>query len=395
MEQQKLYPLTGSLAKLFPNLLWGVAALGGLGCLFAFFHDRHHFYFSYLFAFLFFLTISLGSLFFVMIQFISAAGWSVVVRRVAEHLMNNLWLMGLLFIPLLFGMPDLFHWSHPDVMEKDALLKTKSAYLNIPFFIIRAVAFFGIWIFLSSLFFRNSVKQDESGDKGITQKLQKWSAPGLILYALSQTYAGFDWIMSLEPHWYSTILGVYFFSGSVVVAVAMIGLVCHFLRWAGFLKDVITVEHYHDLGKLLYAFTIFWTYIAFSQFMLIWYGNIPEETIWFWQRIQGNWKSVSILLAVGHFAIPFVVFMSRNMRRNLLVHTLMVCWMIFIHLVDIYWLVMPTGSPAGAHPGLAEVCCLLVIGGVFGRFLLKGLSKFSLIPSKDPRLQESLDFENS
>ena len=251
----------------------------------------HYFLHAYLVSFCFYLSISLGALFFVALQHASRAGWSVAVRRVAEIMAANTLVMAVLFLPillpLLFGNTALYQWLDPAVVAADHVLAGKSAYLNLPFFVVRAVAFFAVWGGLVWYFWRRSLEQDDSGDANLTLRMERVSYPALLLFAVTITFAAFDWIMSLTPHWYSTIFGVYYFAGAVVGFLAAVILALITLQKTGHLTSTITLEHYHELGKLLFAFIVFWGYIAFSQYMLIWYANIPEETVWYLPRQQG------------------------------------------------------------------------------------------------------------
>ena len=216
----------------------------------------------------------------------------------------------------------------------------------------------------------------------------------MILFALTITFSGIDLIMSLTPHWYSTIFGVYIFAGAVLVAYCFTSIIYLFLRRNGYLKELITVEHYHDLGKLIYGFNIFWSYIAFCQFFLIWYGNVPEETVFYAQHFVGSWSTVTYFLIIGHFLIPFIFFMSRNFKRNLTYHCIMVIWIIFMHYVDLFWIVIPNSLKTGFSFQLVDLTLFIGIGCVYFALFLFNLKKVNLIPKKDPRLQESLDFHN-
>ncbi|MBK8480414.1 MAG: quinol:cytochrome C oxidoreductase [Proteobacteria bacterium] len=351
-------------------------------------------HFSYLVALLYWLSIALGALFFVIVQFATRAGWSVVVRRLAEHAMITLPLLGLLFLPVVGGLHELFHWTHPDALRHDALLASKTPYLNIPFFVARALGYFGIWTALAWAFYRRSLRQDQDGAPEATLRLQRLSGPAIILFALTVTFAAFDWLMSLDPHWYSTMFGVYYFSGCVVAIFAFLALVGLLLRSAGVLGDVISVEHYHDLGKLLFGFTVFWSYIAFSQFMLIWYGNLPEETIWYARRLAGSWRQVTLALGLGHFVVPFFYLMTRATKRRGATLLPAALWLLALHYLDLYWLVMPVLHPAGAAFDLLDLTAFLGIGGLFVAFFLRQLQRHALVPMRDPRLAESLAFEN-
>lgn len=356
--------------------------------------NMEQFHFSFHVAFIYFLSIALGGLFFVILQFATKSGWSVVVRRFAENIMGTMPLFLLLFVVMIFGMHTLYHWTHEEAVLADPILSGKSAYLNEKFFFIRTAIYFIAWLGLARFFMRKSAEQDKSGSQANTRAMQNMSYPGIALFALSTTFAAFDWIMSLNPHWYSTIFGVYFFAGCVVSIYATLILMISFVRGPRFLSDVISTEHFHDMGKMLFAFVVFWTYIAFSQFFLIWYSNIPEEQIFYFHRIQGSWKTVSICLACGHFVIPFFFLLSRHIKRNPKTLFLGAAYMLFIHYVDIFWLVMPNFQKEGASFGLVDICCIVGIGGLFVALFAKLMKRNAVVPFRDPRLGESLLFEN-
>jgi hypothetical protein len=247
---------------------------------------------------------------------------------------------------------------------------------------------------LSQLYFRTSVRQDESGDPALTLRLERWSAPGMFLFAATLTFASFDLLMSTDPHWFSTIFGVYYFSGAVLGCFALLALTLILLQRSGRLSHAISPEHYHDLGKLLFAFLVFWGYIAFSQFMLIWYANIPEETAWYLRRHSEVWNPISLALVFGHFLIPFLLFLSRHPKRRALSLAVMAVWILVIHWVDLYWLVLPNLSPEAAPFGLMDVALFVGMGGLFLAAAANRMRRHALIPLKDPRLGESLAFEN-
>ena len=350
---------------------------------------------TYLVSFAFFLGISLGALFFVLLQHCTRAGWSVVSRRVAEALAANVWLMAALVVPVVLGMHHLYHWADVAAAAHDPLLAGKTGFLNPTFFVVRLVVYFAVWGLMASFLFRTSVAQDESGDPALTLRMERLSAPGMVLFALSLNFAAFDLLMSLDPHWFSTIFGVYYFSASVVVFLAVMPKILYALQVRGILKNAITVEHYHDFGKLLFGFIVFWAYIAFSQYMLIWYGNLPEETEWFLKRQTGEWATVSLILIFGHFVLPFLLLVSRFIKRRPVLlavtgaYVAVMCW------IDIYWLVIPEFSPGVARFGLLDVLCFLGMSGVFSAGLVLRLRKHSVIAEKDPRLEESLVFESA
>lgn len=354
---------------------------------------ERRFFFSYLHNFVFFLSLVLGGLFFVLIQHLTRATWSVAVRRIAEGIAANAWLAALLFLPVLLGLGELYLWLDPQAVAHDPLLQGKEPFLNRTFFMVRCALYFGVWIALGRYYLSRSTTQDRTGDPAITVRMQKWSAGGMVLFALTLTFAAFDFVMSLDPHWYSTIFGVYFFAGSAVGGLSLIVVTAYVLQGQGRLIHVIGRRHYYDLGTLLFAFTVFWTYIAFSQYMLIWYSNISEETAWYLPRRTGSWSAVGMMLVFGHFLIPFFFLMSRWVKRRRGLVTLAAVWMLAMHWLDLYWLIMPELSPAGIRPHLLDFACLLGIGGLFMAGIALNLRSHSLVPEKDPRLAGSLAAE--
>jgi hypothetical protein len=371
------------------------ALLGAVACAILGAADPKQFFFSWLVSFLFFLTLALGALFFVLIQYAAQGGWGIVLRRIGETTFAMLPLMAVLFLPLLFGLHDLYEWSHADAAEHDALLRWKAPYLNVTFFLIRAVLFFGLWSFIALLYYRGSRGQDATGDPGVSARLRRFAGPAIIVLALTQTFASIDWIMSLTPHWYSTMFGVYFFAGSFVGFIAFLSVVAVAMRGAGLLDTVISAEHLHDVGKFLFAFTAFWAYIGFSQFFLIWYANLPEETSWYKVRIEGSWLWVSLSLMAGHFGVPFFYLMGRDVKRRGLTLAIGGVWLLAMHFLDLYWQVMPTLHPDGLHPSLLDVAALMTVGGCFVAAASWLMRRQALVPLRDPRLDESLTLENA
>lgn len=349
---------------------------------------------SWLVGSLFVLSIALGALFFVLVHHGTQAGWSVTVRRIAENVMAMLPFLALLFIPLLLARHELFHWTHAEAVQKDPLLQHKAPYLNDTFFLIRTVAYFAIWSGLALWFGRLSRLQDETGDRELTRRMRRGSAPGLLLFGLSITFFAFDWLMSLNPHWYSTIFGLYFFAGSVMAFFAFLALVSIAGQRSGLLDRVVNAEHQHDIGKLLFGFVIFWAYMAFSQYMLIWYANLPEETGFFAERLTGSWRTASIVLSMGHFVVPFFFLLPRTIKRNGTALAAVSVWLLAMHLLDLYWLVMPNLHPAGPAPSLLDAAALIGCCGVFLAAFGGALKRQALVPLRDPRLPESLTFEN-
>ncbi len=380
----------------------GLAALGGAFALKG--EHGHDFYFSYLTSAMFWLALSLGGLFFVLIQHAARAGWSIVVRRIAENMALTLPVMGLLILPVVFlGAHDLFHWTHTEVVASDPMLSWKEPYLNESGFRIRAIVYIVIWSIFGLFYWRTSTAQDTAnkGDiAGMSHKM-RWAAPlGIAVFALSLTFSAFDWLMSLDPHWFSTIFGAYYFAGAVVSTHAFIALVVILLHRSGYLRGVVTKEHFHDLGKMMFAFTVFWAYMAFSQYMLIWYATIPEETEWFSYRGAGDYLTLSIVLVFARFAFPFLGLISRHIKRNPKTLAFWAVWILVAEFIDMFWLIDPVGphNAGNHHPtiefGLVDVLCFVGIGGVWLAVMVWGLSRKALVPLQDPRLAESVHFEN-
>ena len=350
---------------------------------------------AYLVNFVYFVSLALGALFFVLVQFATRAGWSVGVRRIAEGIAPNLFVpMAFLAVPVLLGIRVLYPWTDAAAVGADARLQAKAAWLNVPFFTGRAVFYFLIWSVVSTAFFRWSTRQDRSGDPRITNRMETASTASLILFAFTVTFFAFDFVMSLTPRWYSTIFGVYFFAGCVVSFFALLTVAAFAIQGAGRLRHAITTEHYHDLGKLVFAFVVFWAYIGFSQYMLMWYANLPEETIWYQARQTGGWTLVSVLLLFGHFLLPFVALMSRNVKRRTPLLVTGAVWVLLMHWVDVYWLIMPSQSEGIVPLSLMDLLTFVGIGGLFVAAATRRLGGHALAPVKDPRLSESLGFEN-
>jgi hypothetical protein len=395
--------------RMIPSAKAGAAAVGlllvgvaGLGCAAAvqFYQDSSGGYFlhSYLVNFCFFTSLSLGALLFVTLQHIARAGWSVTVRRVAELLADNLAVMFPLLAPLaitvLAGNGALYPWAAPESTAADHVLHQKQAYLNPAFFVARGVGYFVVWCLMARYFLRLSVRQDRTGDPALTLSMERLSPPALILLVVTLTLASCDWLMSLWPHWWSTIFGVYFLAGAAVGAMALLILLVVLLERAGLLAGEVTIEHYHDLGKLLLASVAFWGYIAFSQYLLIWYANIPEETAWYHPRHGGPWAWVSLGLLVGHLVLPLFALLSRWPKRNRLSLAFWAVWLLVMHWIDIYWLVMLAYDPEQPRFGLGDVCCLGGMGAVYMAGLLWRCRNRSLVPLQDPRRVEALAFHN-
>ncbi|MBD3257073.1 hypothetical protein GF377_01475 [candidate division GN15 bacterium] len=386
------YKISGSSR--VPTVSIGIGIVGLALSVAAYAIDSHRFFHAWLTAFMFWVTMGLGGLFFTMLHHLTNSKWSVVVRRISENLMIQLPWMLVAFIPLLFGLHDLYHWTHADAVAHDELLQQKAPYLNATFFTIRGVVYFGLWSLIAIVLYRLSLKHDTTGDHDLIPKMRKYSAIGMLVFAPTITFAAFDWLMSMDPHWYSTIFGVYTFGGTFFGTLGLLVVILLCLRRKGVLKDIVTVEHYHDLGKLMFGFTVFWSYIAFSQYFLIWYGNIPEETVWYLHRWHGNWKVLSLILLFGHFMLPFVVLIFRNTKRNLYMMGFFAIWFLLMHWIDMYWLVYPTLMDEGFSISWMEAGTVAGLGGVFVWMFWRRLTAHALVPVNDPNLQKSINFVN-
>lgn len=386
-------------------------------------HEPGHFAKLWLVTWIFGVAIALGGLFFVIVQHVTRSGWSVAVRRPAEAVMSNLLWLWVGFIPfvVLFLQDRLaMVWPWFDIEairahhpEEAHLIEAKSGYLNPSFFFTRAAIYLAVWVVLALLFWRDSVRQDADGSVGRTVRMQRLAAPAAILFGLTVSFAAFDWLMGLNPAWFSTIFGVYFFVCACTAGFALITLTCLFLQARGYLRGVITAEHYHDLGKLIFAFgVVFWAYIAFSQYMLIWYANIPEETTFYMARQMGGWAPLTVALLIGHFCIPFLFLISRWAKRARLTLAIGAAWMLLFAWLDLYWLIMPeipgniakfgryselVAANAATPSHLGDPVNWILLAGMLsliGGFTLMRLREHPLVCRRDPRLNESLHFHN-
>jgi len=392
--------LEGLSPRIVPGLRIAGAAALAIGCALGLARQdgMQLFLRAYLTSYCYVIGLVLGSLLLVPLLHVSRAGWGVVVRRLAEILADHVPLMFILFLPivlpLLWGNSSLYEWADRQAVEHDELLHHKAPYLNPAFFAIRALSYFAVWWLVARFFVDRSLEQDASGDPKLTVRMERASGPAILLLGLTVTFASFDWLMSLDPRWTSTIYGIYFYSGAVVAAVALWILAAMILQAGGWLKDVITVEHYHDLGKLLFACVVFWGYIAFSQYLLIWYANIPEETVWYRDRQTGPWLYVSLALVVGHLVMPFLGLLSREMKRNKAILGFWAAWLLVFHWIDVSWLTMPNLKREGFPVGPVELCLTASLVCFYLASVLRQAMDRPLAPVRDPRLAESLAFEN-
>lgn len=346
---------------------------------------------SFVMGLFYFTSLALGGLFFTAIQHITKAGWSVNVRRLAESFTAFLPFAALGAVVLFVGGPQLYTWFHADVVAADPLLLKKSAYLNKIFFAIRLIVFFGLWLWFAKVIVGRSLAQDKSGDENITLKQVGTSIAFIMVFALSYSFFSVDTLMSLEPKFFSTIFGVYCFAGLFQTTIASMIILVSYLRKKGMINHFVNENHFHDLGKFLFAFTVFWAYIAFSQYMLIWYANLPEETFFFMPRLEGQWAFVSTALLILKFIVPFLALLPQWAKRTESHLVMVAIWTLVIHVLDLYWLVYPNYNSERVVFGLAELAGLFLFGGLFLYSVTRFLSRNSVVAIKDPRIHESLN----
>jgi len=355
--------------------------------------DPKQFAFSYLFAFTFFFTICLGALFWILVHHAVDAEWSVVVRRQLENLASLLPVMALLFLPLVFVAPHLWDWMLPK-NARDPLLLDKWPYLT-PWFFWSRTAFYFLFFSAAAAWLRaSSILQDKDGAARHTVRNRRITFASLPLFALCLTFCAIDWLMGLDYRWFSTMWGVYIFAGAALGALCVLVLLISALRGVGYFQGLVTPEHYHILGKLMLAFTIFWAYIGFSQYMLIWYGNIPEETVYFLRRNTASWQVLSTVLVAGHFFIPFLLLLPNPGKRNPAFLCKVAVWILLMHLLDIYVTVLPALHEAGVAVSWMDFACLAAVGCTLAAVFLKRLGDAPLWPLRDPRLPQSISLKN-
>lgn len=404
MYQTKALP---AKARTIGNVLLALGAIGA-GLTFAFDPVRGAFASTMIFTFL--LSIGLGSLFFTALEYLTGAVWSTPFRRIAEYLSGLLYIAPLFALPAIiigvFGHTDMFEWTHTNVVENDPFLSQKAPYLNPQWFVIRTVLILGLFMIFRTLIVRNSRKQDSTGDMKLSRKNVKLSAAFMFVFAIGITLISIDYMMSLEPHWFSTMFGVYYFAGTFFCTIATIAIFSVYLNDNGYLLPGINQNHFYSVGALMFAFTAFWGYIAFSQFMLIAYANIPEETFWFLPRmdLSSGWGFVSIGLIFIHFVIPFAMMIQRPSKLDTTRLKYMGFWFLMAHMYDLYWLIYPTFSRimttettekhvyVGPYFGWQELAFISLGIGV----LIVGFYAFAnnknLVAIKDPKLQRGMDF---
>jgi hypothetical protein len=366
---------------------------GGAGAavsLVGLFVDRRQFFQSYLMTFMLLLGATLGSLALGMIHQLSGGAWGVVTRRIFGAASRVLPVLTLLYLPLLLGLHDLYEWTHHDIVEADPVLSGKSRYLNTPFFLLRTTLYFAVWNAIAYFLNRWSLEQDRSPDPRIAQRMQALSGGGLVAYGLTITFASFDWVMSLDPHWFSTIYGVLFMGGQGLTALAFLVIVLAWLSRREPLNTIVVPTHFHDLGNLMLAFVMLWAYFSFSQYLIIYSGNLPEEITWYTRRLFTGWRVIGIGLVVFHFAVPFLILLSRTVKRNPDLLVKVAIGVIVVRLIDLFWLIAPELHRDGFAVSWLDVLLPLSLGCVWLGCFIWQLRGRPLLPLHDPQLHEAL-----
>jgi hypothetical protein len=363
-----------------------VGAAGIVLCGVGVFFNPTQFFRSYLLAYLFWLGIPVGCLAILMLHHLVGGAWGAMIRRVLESGTRTLPLLVLLFVPLLFGVHELYLWARPEVVANDRLLQHKSLYLNIPFFMLRSAFYFVVWLAMSYLFNRWSLAQDQTGADPFERRMRLLSGPGLVLYVLTATFACVDWMMSLEPHWFSTIYGILVIVGQLLATLAFAVVVAALLVHEPPLSAVLSPAHFHDLGNLLLAFVMVWAYMAFCQFLIIWSGNLPEAITWYLHRMQGGWGWVGLALILFYFALPFLLLLSRGIKQRVQLLAWVAAAILCMHMVDLFWLVVPAFQPTGFAVHWMDVVAVMGVGGIWIAVFVWQLRGRPLLPVHDPGL---------
>jgi len=370
--------------------LFGAGIAGLIASGVGYFLNQEQFFFSYLTSFTFFTSIALASLIFLMIHHITRSSWGVVLRRIPESFSSNIAIWAIFFIPVLIGMGTLYGWSNPAYVAGDPIIEGKLAYLNRPFFVIRQILYFAIWGWLGYRLHQASLEMDRTNDWGITTLMRKISAPGILIFALTIAFASFDWLMSLDAHWFSTMFGVYFFAMSFQAFFAVLLLLIFWFHKKGILKNTIRQAHVYDVGAWFFGFTVFYAYIAFSQYLLIYYANISEEVLWYYHRLEGSWEVIAWLLILGRFVIPFILLLNRDTKHNRKVLVGVSILVLIVHFLEIYWIAMPTLHHHGISFSWLDVTTMVGLGGIFFGLFFRTLRASNLVPVNDPKLGDSL-----
>jgi hypothetical protein len=349
------------------------------------------FYRSYLWAYVFFLGLSAGCLAWLMLQYLTGGAWGVAIRRPAEAAARVLPLMLVLFVPIVIGHTSLYPWAHPDIVAADPVLQHKAGYLKLPMFLLRAAVILGGWNLLTALLTRWSAREEREGPR-VHSLMSRVSGPGLIFWVFAVTFVAIDWVMSLNADWFSTMFGLLFVAGQSLSSIAFLITVLVLLASQRPLSEILTPRHIHDVGKLMFANVMLWAYFSFSQFLIIWAGNLPDEIPWYIERLRGGWQYVALILVLGHFALPFSLLLSRDLKRNFKLLMSIAVFVLVMRMVDVYWLVIPDATKGAAlSPSWIDLAAVLGIGGIWVAWFLTQLEKAPLIPVNDPQIVEALE----
>ena len=348
------------------------------------------FYEAYLVAYTFWMGVVLGAMALLMVQHLSGGVWGIVLRRPFEAAVRTLPVMTVLFLPIVLGMHSLYEWSHEGIAQTDPVIAAKAAYLNTPFFLIRQVIYFAIWNLMGFLLTTWSAEHDRTGDPALIGKMSTLSGAVLVIYFLTVTFAMVDWTMSVNPHWFSTIWGMLYIGGQGLSAFAFGIVVLVMLSQLAPLNRVLTSHHFHDLGKLLFAFLMLWAYLSFSQFLIIWSANIPEEIPHYINRWDNSWKWLSIFIVVGHFIVPYSLLLSRDLKKNSNRLFVIALWLLCARVAEYWWHVAPELHHDGLTVTLLDVAMPLALGGIFISLFVAQLGGRSLLPVNDPQLDKAL-----
>jgi hypothetical protein len=356
--------------------------------------NRTQFFRSYLFAYVFWLAIPIGCMAILMLHHLTGGWWGYPIRRLLEAGTRTFVWMAALFVPVLLGMPHLYKWAQPAEVAADPMLQYKRPYLNPQFFTLRALIYFVIWVGLARLLNKWSSEQDRTADPGLATRLEALSGPGLILWGIAATYSSIDWVMSLEAHWFSTIYGMIVMVVAALTAMSFVVFVLRKLSGQEPISHAVTASQFNDLGNLMLAFVMLWAYLSFSQFLIIWAGNIKDEIPWYMSRAFGGWGAIAVILIVLHFALPFLLLLQRGMKRRLRMLSFVAGMLMVLSLVDVYWLVAPAYQTSGPRPSLLDVFAVVGIGGVWLAAFFSQLKKWPLLPQHDPRFEGALEHEH-
>ncbi|MDB6124985.1 MAG: hypothetical protein JWQ71_3978 [Pedosphaera sp.] len=372
----------------FLALVSGV--IGIVLCVVGAFINTQRFFISYLFGYLFWLGLALGCFAVSMIHHLTGGRWGQVTRRFQEAGFMTLPVMALLFVPIFFGLKHLYPWAQPVKVAADTILQHKHAYINPSLFIMRAIFFFIIWIVMAFLLRKWSLQQDKTTDVTPTRRLRTLSGVGIVIYALTVTFAYIDWVMSIEADWYSTMFPVIICIGQILTAYAFSIMVLTYFSKYQPISETVTTTQFHHLGNLLLTFVMFWTYISFGQLLIIWSGNLPHEISWYLHRIAGNWKVIVWFLFLFHFFLPFFSLLFRPTKQHPRTLVKLAAIVFVAHMVDVYWMIAPSFYPTGIHLSWMDFAAPIGVGGIWIAIFIYNLKGPLLIPQNDPRVEYSL-----